>query len=234
MNENLKLFKKITCILGITFLVLGMVPLPMVSKITTAAASVVEVKEVATPKALGLPNLDLSSSKAEAKDSVSPKALGLPNLDLSSDKNLTATVETKGKGVINLSHLSGFKIFAIANPIKATVCANPDKCNNGQPCCGGFSCVNEACVADAPPACIPSKTAADCPTACGQGASSFENGCGTTINCSATPDCQPPACVPDAWSCPSDPGYPGGSVTDSCGSAHSCDAIPAACTLQKT
>ena len=65
----LKLFKKITCILGITFLVLGMVPLPMVSKITTAAANVVEVKELATPKTLGLPNLNLSSSKAEAKDS---------------------------------------------------------------------------------------------------------------------------------------------------------------------
>jgi hypothetical protein len=74
MSKNLKLFKKITCILGITFLVLGMVPLPLVSKITTAAANVVETKG----KALGLPNLNLSgeettTSAVGGKVSISPK-----------------------------------------------------------------------------------------------------------------------------------------------------------------
>ena len=62
MSRNLKLFKKITCILGITFLVLGMVPLPLVSKITTAAANVKEEGSV-SPKALGLPNLHFNSNK---------------------------------------------------------------------------------------------------------------------------------------------------------------------------
>ena len=54
MSKNLKLFKKITCILALAFLVMGMVPLPVVSKIA------------ASPKLQGLPELHFSLDKKPA------------------------------------------------------------------------------------------------------------------------------------------------------------------------
>ena len=49
MSKNLKLFKRVTCILGVAFLMMGMVPLPESAKVTTAAASVADVETV-SPK----------------------------------------------------------------------------------------------------------------------------------------------------------------------------------------
>ena len=46
MGKNLKLFKRITCILGITFLVLGMVPLPFVGQVDTVLADTADPGEV--------------------------------------------------------------------------------------------------------------------------------------------------------------------------------------------
>jgi len=89
MEKNMKSFIKITCILWITFLMLGLFPLPLVSKITTATANVVDGKDPGSPKAFGMPNLNLSSkdlapSKTEENRNVSAKPLGLPDLDFSS------------------------------------------------------------------------------------------------------------------------------------------------------
>ncbi|MCJ7519780.1 MAG: hypothetical protein MUO42_08945 [Anaerolineaceae bacterium] len=51
MSKNLKLLKRITCILALAFLVMGMVPLPVVSKIA------------ASPKLQGLPELQFTLDK---------------------------------------------------------------------------------------------------------------------------------------------------------------------------
>ena len=68
MSKNLKLFKKITCILGVAFLLMGMVPLPESAKVTTAAASVAESEQILPYrpyKALAEPDCSTLVSKSE-------------------------------------------------------------------------------------------------------------------------------------------------------------------------
>jgi cysteine-rich repeat protein len=55
MKKNLKLFKRITCVLGITFLVMGMVPFGKVGQAPVVASS---------PETFGLPSLKISSEKS--------------------------------------------------------------------------------------------------------------------------------------------------------------------------
>ncbi|MCJ7519319.1 MAG: hypothetical protein MUO42_06570, partial [Anaerolineaceae bacterium] len=61
MSKNLKLLKRITCILALAFLVMGMVPLPVVSKIASS------------PKLQGLPELQFTLDK-KGKDKTCPNS----------------------------------------------------------------------------------------------------------------------------------------------------------------
>jgi len=217
MSNKLKLFKKITCILGITFLVLGMVPLPLVSKIATAAASVVETKG----KALGLPNLNLSGEETtanvvEGKISISPK--GAASLfDRTSEQppcvygEWSACSVTCGNGIQTRTKTSGPGFCAESE----TQACNLGACTPTPVNCSGHW--------------------GDCSVTCGGGTQTFivdvpaQNGgteCspvgGTTQSCN-TEACAP-TCLPNGEACAND-----GDCCDGNCNGNKCKAVVSQC-----
>ena len=176
MSKNLKLFKKITLILGVAFLLMGMVPLPG-SRITTVSASENEGRKTVFPLLQGVPKLDFTISR----------------------DNDTGECQT------------GCQREHAECGISA----------DGKTCCPGLDCVlfNPAsgiykCAVSA---CIPSGT---CPTTCGYDGTDISDGCGGTIACEPTADCQ--GCTPSGI-CPTTCGYDGTDISDGCGGTIACD-----------
>ncbi len=221
MNINLNFFKKITCILGITFLILGMIPLPLVSKVATVVASVEEEQGASTPKALGLPNLVLSSSK-NIKESVNDKF-----------------------DSITPAWLSGISLFSIKAAPPACVYSEWGPCS--VPCGGGTqtrtltsgspgqctelsqTCNTQACT-PTPVDC--SGHWGDCSVPCGGGTQSFiidipaQNGgaeCTQTTQACNTEACAP-TCKPNGDSC---------AASDECCSGN-CNGVNGKCADPNT
>jgi hypothetical protein len=213
MSKNLKLFKKITCILGITFLVLGMVPLPVISKITTAAASVNEGSDSVSPKKLGLPKLHFTINGNNNNGECGTGCQG---------ENAECGISADGKACCPGLDCVLFNPTSGNYKCKISACTPSGSCPTT---CGydgtdiSDGCGGTIACDPTPACCTPSGT---CPTTCGYDGTDISDGCGGTIACDPTPAC----CTPSGI-CPTTCGYDGTDIPDGCGGTIACDPTAA-------
>ena len=247
MRKSLVVFKRITCALGILFIVLGVVPVPAVSVISNVSASSIAQ---ANDASLALPQFssvnltdELSTAKAESVilslphfttislvDSLSQEGgeppAGGEGGDSGGEGGNTGGEggdtggeggDTGGEGG-DTEGGSGEECLEGEECIPVTGLTVGCK-SNGTSCGNNSQCCSGNCVSGACASCRPD----------GNSCSSDGQCCSGDCN-NSTHKCVA-ACVP-TWECPTACGYTGGTVTDSCGGTHTCDATEACCKIE--
>jgi hypothetical protein len=223
MKKSLTVFKRITCMLGILFIVLGVIPIPAVSVISEVSASSSMAGDTASQKLPRFSSIKLvdvlsqdegGEAPTEAPPAeeppAEPPAEDLPPVEISPEPTVEPPADpTEEAGV-------GAGCVATEEVGGDTVCkSNGTSCSNNNQCCSNYcagSGPNRKC------ACKPNDQS------CSSGSECCSGYCNPSGKCKD-------ACVP-SWTCPTECGYAGGTVTDSCGGTQTCPATAACCKIE--
>jgi hypothetical protein len=136
MKKSLTVFKRITCMLGILFIVLGVIPIPAVSVISEVSASSSMAGDTASQKLPRFSSIKLvdvlsqdEGGEAPTEEPPAPPKADLPPVEISPEPTVEPTEEAGvGAGCVPTEEVGG-----------NTVCrSNGTSCSTNSQCCSDY------------------------------------------------------------------------------------------------
>ncbi len=242
MKKSLIVFKRITCVLGILFIVLGVVPIPAVSVISEVSANTTVSDAVASrvlPRFSSVRVIDVlnqdEGGEAPTDEPPAPPEENLPPVEISPEPvveegSIVEPTEEPAEPTLPAEELGAEPTLEPTDEALVQSDCVPTKdvgdqtwgCNsNGYSCQHSYDCCSGYCTGGSNKHCACKPNGNNC--------ASGSQCC--TGYCNASEKCAD-VCVP-SWECPTECGYAGGKVTDNCGTEHTCDATAACACVVK-